>query len=114
MVNRISLNGSWLFKDFIGQDRVWRDAQKPATRDVRHWHIGTVPGSVQNDLWQCGEIPNPYFERNSLLIEWVPERTWLYKKTFWICEEARGKRVQLVFNGVDDAALAGGGRALCA
>ena len=76
----ISLSGSdWQFKDYIGEDWRWRNGHKPNTRDVRHWRRGSVPGSVYNDLWEAGEVPNPYFERNSLLLEWIPARTWLYK-----------------------------------
>jgi beta-mannosidase len=99
---RVSLNGSdWSYKDFIGDDWVWRHSVMPDTRDVRWWRTGTVPGSVHHDLWQNGEIPNPYYERNSLLIEWVPERTWVYKKTFRADPDWRGKRIRLVFEGID-------------
>jgi beta-mannosidase len=102
MPQRISLNGAdWQFKDFYGEDWRWRDSHRPNTRDIRHWRTGTVPGSVQNDLWALGEIPDPYFERNTLLAEWVPARTWLYKKTFVVGEALRGKRIQLCFEGVD-------------
>jgi beta-mannosidase len=102
MPQRIPLNGNdWQFKDFYGEDWRWRDSHKPNTRDIRHWRTGTVPGSVQHDLWMLGEIPDPYFERNTLLAEWVPARTWLYKKIFQVGEELRGKRIQLCFEGVD-------------
>ncbi len=102
MTNTISLSGSdWLFKEFYGEDWRWRNAHKPKTGDTRHWRVGSVPGSVQHDLWRAGEIPNPYFERNSLLIEWIPARTWIYKKTFFAPEDLRGKRIQLHFEGVD-------------
>jgi beta-mannosidase len=100
--NHISLDGpDWLFKDFIGEDWLWRDAHKPGTRDVLGWRRATVPGSVQHDLWQAGAIPNPYYDRNSLLIEWVPARTWLYKKSFTVDPLQPGRRVQLRFEGVD-------------
>ncbi len=99
---RLSLNGGdWIFKGFYGEDWNWRKSHRPDTMDKRHWKIGTVPGSVQNDLWQAGEISSPYFERNSLLIEWVPQRTWVYKKTFHAPNEWRGSRAQLRFEGVD-------------
>ncbi len=102
MNERISLNGvDWLFKGYIGEDWLWRNAHKPGTRDTLGWIPGTVPGSVQHDLWQYGAIPDPYFERNSLLIEWASERVWLYKKTFTIGEEYRGQRIRLCFEGVD-------------
>ncbi len=99
---RISLNGAdWWFKGYYGEDWRWRDAHRPASRDTRLWHTGSVPGSVHHDLWQAGEIPNPYFERNSLLLEWIPARTWLYRKVFTVDPALRNNRVRLVFEGVD-------------
>ncbi|CAH1192523.1 Exo-beta-D-glucosaminidase [Paenibacillus allorhizoplanae] len=101
-VKRISLNGSdWLYKDFLGEDWIWRNAEKPQTKDYRWWRQGTVPGTVLHDLWQNGEVSDPYFERNSLLAEWVPERTWIYKKTFNIDASLLGRHIQLHFKGVD-------------
>ena len=100
----LSLNGEWQFKDYYGEDWRWRDAHLPASRDQRFWRAGSVPGSVHDDLWRAGEIPNPYFERNSLLLEWIPARTWLYRKTFSAPQELSGQRVQLRFEGVDYAA----------
>ncbi len=102
---RISLNGNdWLFKGYLGEDWFWRNGEKPGTRDVRWWNKGTVPGSVHNDLWQLGEIPDPYYERNSLLVEWVHQRTWIYKKSFAADPAWRGQTVALRFEGVDYSA----------
>ncbi|MDR6882580.1 glycosyl hydrolase 2 galactose-binding domain-containing protein [Bacillus sp. 3255] len=102
---RIDLNGSdWLFKDFLGEDWVWRNAEKPDTKDSRWWRKGTVPGTVLYDLWHNGEVADPYYERNSLLAEWVPERTWVYKKWFDIDGALKGSRVQLHVKGVDHEA----------
>ena len=102
MTSMIDLNGQdWQFKEFYGEDWSWRDSVKPATRDVRWWRNGTVPGSVHHDLLKLGEIPNPYYERNSLLCEWIPARTWIYKKSFHVENELRGKRIHLHFEGVD-------------
>jgi beta-mannosidase len=101
----ISLNGAdWLFKEFYGEDWRWRNAHLPDSRDRRGWRRGTVPGSPYHDLWQLGELPNPYFERNTLSCEWVAQRTWLYKKTFPAAESWRGQRLQLHCEGVDYAA----------
>ncbi|MDQ0889495.1 beta-mannosidase [Paenibacillus sp. V4I9] len=101
-VKQISLNGNdWLFKDFLGEDWIWRNAEKADSKDSRWWRKGAVPGTVLYDLWQNGEVSDPYFERNSLLAEWVPERTWIYKKSFDIDASLFGQRVQLHFKGVD-------------
>ncbi|HWI62841.1 MAG TPA: glycoside hydrolase family 2 TIM barrel-domain containing protein, partial [Symbiobacteriaceae bacterium] len=105
MAYRISLGGrDWLFKGFVGEDWVWRNAEKPDTRDVRYWYQGAVPGTVQHDLWERGLIPHPYVEQNSLAIEWVPQRTWIYKKRFTADESLRRQQVRLCFDGVDFAA----------
>lgn len=105
MADKILLNGSdWQFKEFHGSDWVWRNSIAPDTRDFRWWRSGTVPGSVQQDLWQNSEITNPYYEKNSLLCEWVSQRTWVYKKGFRAAPELAGKRIQLVFLGVDYSA----------
>ncbi|RPJ50094.1 MAG: hypothetical protein EHM21_05710, partial [Chloroflexi bacterium] len=101
----ISLNGTeWQFKGYIGEDWLWRNAQQENSRDGRGWNRATVPGSVQHDLWQAGMIPDPYAGMNSLAIEWVPERTWLYKRSFSANPDLRGKRIELVFEGVDYSA----------
>src|SRR5215207_8978558 len=102
MNSRISLNGDdWLFKDFYGEDWRWRGSHLPDSLDRRHWQTGSVPGCPHYDLWRLGEIANPYADRNSLLCEWIPQRTWLYKKTFTVEEEIIGQHAQLHFEGVD-------------
>ncbi len=99
---RLSLDGDdWQVKWYVGDDWIWRNAEKPTTRDTRHWMPATVPGSVHHDLWKNGQIPNPYFERNTLQAEWASDRTWVYKKTFQLREVYRGRQMQLVFEGVD-------------
>jgi beta-mannosidase len=102
MNSRIYLNGSdWQFKDFYGEDWRWRGSHLPDSRDRRHWRTGSVPGCPHHDLWKSGEIPDPYVDRNSLLSEWIPQRTWLYKKTFAVRGEVKGQRIFLHFEGVD-------------
>ncbi len=100
--SEISLGGpGWQFKGYLGEDWLLRRAFDPQTRDRLGWLPAVVPGSVMNDLWEQGEIPNPYFERNSRLAEWVPERCWVYKRSFLADSTLRGKRVELRFEGVD-------------
>lgn len=102
MGTRLPLDGDdWEFKDFVGEDWIWRDSEKPDTKDVRWWRRGTVPGSVLHDLLALGEVPDPHIERNSLLVEWVPQRTWLYRKAFRVPEAYRGRRLTLCFEGID-------------
>lgn len=104
MDRKIYLNGNdWCFKEFTGEDWRWRRSHLSDTNDRQFWRAGSVPGSVQHDLWKSGEIANPYFERNTMLCEWVPQRTWVYKKAFQVDAELAGKRIHLCFKGVDYA-----------
>jgi beta-mannosidase len=102
----IALDGSdWEFKSFYGLDWLLRNAHKPDTRDLRGWLSGgTVPGSIVDDLWKHGDIPDPYVDQNSLLIEWVPQRTWLYRNRFAVPLDLQDRRITLHFAGVDYAA----------
>lgn len=101
-MTKISLNGSdWKIKDFLGEDWIWRNSEKRNTRDVRYWKKAQVPGSVTDDMLRCGAIPDPHFEKNSLLAEWVPERTWIYRKEFEIEKASEQKKLTLCFEGVD-------------
>ncbi len=98
----ISLNGNdWLFKEFLGMDWVWRSSEKPDTKDTRWWYNATVPGSVLNDLMENQKVPNPYYEMNSKLVEWVPSRTWIYKKSFQLPADVSGKQITIYFDGID-------------
>lgn len=101
MSTRISLGGDWQFKGYLGEEWIWNLAVDPKGGDKRWWYQGSVPGSVHHDLWKAGQIPDPYFERNSLLIEWAAQRTWVYKRDVVVPGEYRGKRARLVFEGVD-------------
>jgi beta-mannosidase len=102
MAERIDLNGKdWTFKGYYGQDWALRKAYLPNTPDRRWWRQGSVPGSVLDDLWRLGEVPNPYEGLNSLACEWVPQRDWVYRKQFKLDAALAGKRIWLVFKGVD-------------
>ncbi|MHB8624723.1 MAG: beta-mannosidase [Aggregatilineales bacterium] len=101
MTHQLSLNGDWLLKDFYGEDWHWRNSHMPNSHDVRGWRPATIPGSIYADLLKNGEIPDPYVEMNSRLVEWVPARTWLFKRTFEVDTALRGQRCWLRFEGID-------------
>lgn len=61
----------------------------------------TAPVSVYGALRDAGLIPDPYFERNSLLCEWVKDRFWVWGTTFTPPREREGDRVFLHFSGID-------------
>ena len=50
--------GDWPCKPYGSMDWVWRDAEKPGSRDRLGWLPATVPSSVQHDLWRAAQIVN--------------------------------------------------------
>jgi len=97
----ISLNGSdWKVKYFtIGEAR----GKQPFNPDydISWWMDATVPGVVQSDLLRAGRIPDPYVDMNARLIEWVPNRDWVYAKSFTVPPTVKGRTVRLHFEGID-------------
>ena len=103
-VKKISLNGNdWLMKEFVGMDWIWRDSVMPDSKDVRWWYPATVPGSVMHDLAENRMIQNPHYELNTKLGEWASERTWVYRKEFFVPEDEKGREITLCFDGIDYA-----------
>lgn len=105
-MDRYYLNGNdWEMKDFLDEDWIWRNAEKRNTRDIRWWKQASVPSSVTYDLWKNGHVPDPYFEKNSLALEWIPQRTWVMRKSFSIPKDLRKKKLTLHFEGIDYESL---------
>ncbi len=65
------------------------------------WNTGHIPGDVYTDLYLAGEIEDPNFGRNMGKAKWVQEYEWWYNYAFNVSEEMKGKRITLVFEGVD-------------
>lgn len=102
MNNKLNLNGNdWRILDFI--DEAWRTKQVESDEptDPRPWVTATVPGSIHQDLWDNGSVPNPYFEQNSLMLEWIPQRSWVYRKTFFVDAGNEGRSARLHLRGID-------------
>jgi beta-mannosidase len=75
-----SLDGDgWQLRACLGDEWRWH-ARREKPWDAPGWLPARVPGSVLDDLVRGGEAPSPYHERDSRLAEWVPERTWLYRR----------------------------------
>ena len=106
MLRTIPLDGpDWMVKGYLGLDGALAAARRRGkdTEGGPGWLPASVPGSVVHDLWRAGEVPDPYVERNSLAIEWVPERAWLYRRRLSLPEGsvADGLRAWLRFDAVD-------------
>lgn len=69
----------WQLRACLGDEWQWH-AGPDKPWDAPGWFPAHVPGSVLDDLVRAGEVASPYHERDSLLAEWVPERTWVYRR----------------------------------
>ena len=61
----------------------------------------TVPGNVEIDLMKAGELPDVFFGDNLFKAWQYDHYEWMYEIFFAVPKEFKGKRVELVFHGVD-------------
>jgi beta-mannosidase len=66
----------WQMREALGEEWRWH-LDDPW--EAPGWLPARVPGSVVDDLARAGEVPDPYFERNTRHAEWVAQRSWLYR-----------------------------------
>ena len=93
----ILLDGDdWQIRGCLGDEWRWHVGPDKAW-DAAGWLPARVPGSVLDDLVRAGEAASPYHERDSRLSEWVPERSWVYRRRFVAA------RPTVRFDGVDFA-----------
>lgn len=71
------------------------------TYDAFNWTAAEVPGDVYTDLWRSGRIEDPHFGRNSVKAKWVADYEWWYLRRFSLPANMKGKKIKLVFDGVD-------------
>ncbi|WP_407472099.1 glycosyl hydrolase 2 galactose-binding domain-containing protein [Xanthomonas campestris] len=68
------------------------------------WHVATVPGTVLTTLVDRGVYPDPDIGLNNMAIpESLSRQDWWYRSTFELPASTQGKRLELVFNGINYA-----------
>lgn len=61
-----------------------------------------LPGTVHQDLMRHHLIPDPYYQTNEQLVQWVENKDWEYQNTFLCTPEMLSyKHAELVFEGLD-------------
>ncbi|MGH3662975.1 MAG: glycoside hydrolase family 2 protein [Micromonosporaceae bacterium] len=104
MTSATQLSDGWQLRGFLGDDWQLHRAQLHARRDDhQRWTPARVPGSVLADLVAAGQAVDPYVGTQSLLSEWAPQRTWVYRTTLRTAGLEPGERAFLEFDGVDYA-----------
>jgi hypothetical protein len=93
----------------------WRLAAAPDVRadgatlsqpgyDAGKWYAATVPGTVLQTLVNRGVYPDPYYGLDNLAIpEKLARQDYWYRTSFTVPPEAAGKKLTLVFNGINYA-----------
>lgn len=72
--------------------------------DAGKWYAATVPGTVLTTLVDRGVYPDPYYGLNNMLIpESLARQDYWYRTSFTVPPEAVGKKLTLVFNGINYA-----------
>ena len=99
----VSLNGAWQLYYFPQPDggavRTLPDVPADAKTVT-----ATVPGNCELDLVRVGLLPNPEVGLNGLSFRQYEGFQWLYKKRFEAPPVETGRRVELVFGGIDTLA----------
>src|SRR5689334_7074884 len=95
-----SLDGEWKFR-VAGSLR--GDAPKNLSLD--QWMTGAMPGTIHYHLQKLGKIPDPFYGRNELNLQWIDEQDWeLVKEVRVTQQEASQSRKEMVFDGIDTVA----------
>ena len=66
------------------------------------WKPALVPGTVQTDLLNLGEIAHPFIGTNEDSIQWISQKNWNYKTPVSVTEETLLKSKHFFrFEGLD-------------
>ena len=81
-MKRLPLTNNWQCKKRTITRTILEDSS-----DASGWFTASVPGTVQQALLATHQIPDPFYDRNETLVQWVGESDWLYRCTFELPED---------------------------
>ncbi len=88
--------------DVVGEGA---ELSRPNAAGGPAWRVATVPGTVLQTLVDRGVYPDPYYGLNNLRIpESLARQDYWYRTRFTVPPAAAGKRLTLVFGGINYAA----------
>lgn len=74
--------------------------------EVSKWMPACVPGSTYGQLLALKKIPDPYWGRNELDVQWVDRLDWEFARTVEASEaDCACLRQELIFEGLDTVAV---------
>ncbi|MGN6827041.1 beta-mannosidase [Paucibacter sp. M5-1] len=78
--------------------------QEPQTQA---WLSAQVPGCIHTDLRRHELIPDPFYGRNELDLQWIENRDWHYRCDFEVDADLLAEdEIELVFEGLDTVVTA--------
>ena len=82
------LHDDWKFRQ-VGDDR------------GRWMPVSRFPTNVHLDLIHNKIIPDPYIAKNERDVQWVGEKSWVYKTTFKVSSISSRQKAVIAFDGLD-------------
>lgn len=96
---KMNLCGDWKFT--YAEDGKLDENRVVGGEGLLQWLDCKVPGNAQLDLLSHGIIEDPYYGTNNEKIRKYEYYEWWYAKRFSIPDEMVGKRLELLFHGLD-------------
>jgi len=88
-MEKIDLRGNWTLR---------------ADDEIKEYPI-TIPGDNITALYSAGVIPDPYFGKNELDIQWIGRKNWILEKSFFATPEfVSGENIFFYVNRLDTCA----------
>ncbi|KAI9794081.1 MAG: hypothetical protein M1816_006706 [Peltula sp. TS41687] len=86
----------------IPLDKNWRFKQADDA-EAQYLPVAQFPTNIHLDLIANGLLPDPFFSKSELDVQWVENKAWIYQTTFTTPKDLLGRDVKaaLVFEGLD-------------
>jgi beta-mannosidase len=83
--------------------RLAADQESPqADITPQKWYPATIPGTVHTDLLNADLIPDPFYGKNEIDLQWIGQRDWEYQTQFDFPSEMETETTTyLIFKGLD-------------
>lgn len=99
-IEDLNLNGPWKLCE-LDFSREHYEAAPLLTAASDQWLDVEVPGDIHPALVKAGRLPDPFKDSNSLECAWTRKKSWFFRREFGVPSGFKGKRVMLVFDGID-------------